>query len=699
MKKIFYFTMFLLGFIIFNPININAEYQGNLGYEYSLTGTRFYFLSENTNIKKIHINIEGIGTPQEMIKDDSGVYIIDIGGDLKNKTYYYSMCDELNQCDDVIDPFSLYLNKEGNKNLIVDVSSKSVDGWDDVITINVTGNQKIYAIEADKFVKDIDVSSLEINDSIYQKLTASVSNSNVQIGYDYLISLGVNYIEMGSLYSNSNYYFPNYSYSSSLDNYSPIIELKEMIQKYKASKMNISMRTDFLNPSEELKNILLKLSSDYIVDSKININNKTMQRYISDVYKYWVNEYKIDGFYIQNAELYGNEYLEQLITELKELNSNIFIYTDSNNSSVYTSDELQKLLIGSLEDSKNEGILNNNDYSKENFETILNSITSGYYKNTKEYKNSKNTVINNFGSFTGLDIYSKLVLVSGLGVKESVTSSKINLALQIIMLSEGVPRIIAGNEFLNVNTIPTSELDSVSDDNKICNQTKSMCYLIGENKIIDWNYLLKNGSALKNMITYRNQYSLYYFSKSFLNNAKSITLDDTYLSMGLMYITADFGGKNNGDLETTSILINFNANDANIEGIKNKEKKDFKNLLFTGNVLLKDDNSKISGYTILSFSYYKNTKLANWVYLLILVLLFTVIIGLRYVLIKLLQKNHGIDFYEIKKENKKTKKSKIYNYLTKIKQKYLNKKSPNKNTEESNQNISNDSNSNEEEQK
>lgn len=661
MKKIFYFLAFIFSFLIFMPNSVDAAYNGALGYDYSAVSTRFYFYVEHDDADKnnIYINVEGIPEKIKMLGDDSGIYVIDIEGDLKNKSYYYTICYKDSQCVDVIDPFTPSLNVEQNKNVVLDNNSMWVEGFSELVTLNTTNKEKIYAINPYNFVKTLDVSNVENNetiDSVFEKMITSVNYSNISVGFDYLVGLGMNYLEMEDIYDSSNYYIPNLSYSSKLDNYSSIIEFKNLVKQYKSSKMNVILKTDFLNPNEKLRSTLSYLSQDYIVDNKININNDLMKRFITEVYKHWVSEYKIDGFYIENADLYNQDYLNNLISELKKINNNLFIYTDSNKYSNFTDNTLQTLLIGSLENSNNEGIINNKDYSKDNLINILDAITSGHYKNYDNYINSSKKVINNFGSLDGLDIYSKLVLISGLGEKESVTSSKLKLALQIIFASEGIPRIIGGNEFLNVNIIPTSQIESTPSEFKVCNQSATMCYLKGNDKVVEWNYLLKNGSDLKSIVTYRNMFSEYHFSKYILKRASSVLIKEEYLPQGILYVTYSFNSRSNGDLMSWNSIINFSTDNVNLPSIKNKAKTDIKQLLFIGNATLSEEESNLSGYSFLTFAYYKNTKLPNWVYFILLVVLCFIIFGTRYLLSKILKETKGIDYSAIKKEKRKKEK-------------------------------------------
>lgn len=662
MKKIGVYLLFVFAFLFLSTSKISASaYNGVLGYQYTSSNTTFYFYVDDENVVSVElfVNDESKGN---LIYDNSGVYVITISSDLKNSEYNYKICYQDTTCVETYDPFAYTVSSQGNKNVILDTADVVVEGWDSVSYVNNDYyGTSIYAIEADKFSENInlDIIGEEVNNSVFNKLvspatykTLGSAASNISIGYDYLTGLGISHLEIDNLYDSNNYFYPNTKYSSNKDTYSPLREYKKLITMYKNKKINIISRTNLIEPGQKLKDSLEVMSSDFISDGKLNVENEMIKRYLIDVYKYWVNTYKVDGFYIEDASLYGQEFLNDLIVTLKGINKNIFVYT--NNESEYKiSDSLQEVLFGSLFTSNSEGILNGN-YNEENFDRLVNNMFSGYYSNLDKYDDSKK-VINNIGSFDGMDIYSKIKLIAGLGVRESEIIEKIKLGFYTIYASAGIPRVIAGNEFLNTTTIANNEIDATDEEDMVCNNSKTFCYGVGKKKTLDWKYLVTNPSELSRMMNYRVRYGHQYPNAYTMKNSISIKYDRNAISKGILFLTIEYDAEYAGETEKSILLFNYSSETVNLNKISDKDYK--KVLPILGTIDDLDDETSIYGYTMFSFTEVKEKKFSEWVYILVTIGLFVLIFGIRAILVKTLKEKQGIDYNEYIKFNKQEKKN------------------------------------------
>lgn len=666
MKKIFIFISsiicFLFGFYSFVEA---SNYQGDFGYTYSSHSTTFWFVDDDDQIDEVYLNIEG----KEPIniteyKHPSGVYAYTKGEDLKNKEYYYTVCRDSN-CVDIFDPLAKGINTTGDKNVIISNDTYSVSGWENVSYITTTNyNKSIYAIDAQKFTEELVLKASEestVVDSVFARLSNPThygNNDNTTIvGYQYLEKLGMKYIEIGNLYDDNNYFSPNQSFSSKTDNVTAINELKNTIISFKNMKMNVIARVNFVELTSAMASALSSYSPDYVVDGKLNLNNSIMQRYIKEVYYHWINEYKVDGFYILNAELYNKEFLTALISELST-NKNLLIYTDSKElSTVYASDEIQNILFGSLFEKDNTGILTGN-FSKSNFEKLVNAMFSGYYNNYSQYKSVGN-VINNIGSLDGLDLHSKLLLVTGLGTSESITFNKIKLAFMTIFTSAGIPRVIAGNEYYHNSSIAMEDVDSITSENKVCIEGTKWCYATHDAKSFDWGYLVENGSILSNMMGYRTRYVYQYPNGYTMSTGKDIVYNDAFAESGILYISIGYDADNVGEYERSILLVNYSDKDVQMDAISSRDYASFKALL--GSVTDVDGKTSVQGLTFYTFTELKVNNVPNWVYVLITVVLLFIIFGVRALCIKLLKVKRGIDYdtyIREQRQNNKKKKNK-----------------------------------------
>lgn len=659
MKKILLSVFSFIFFFFFVSTEVKAEdYNGNLGYTYSTSSTIFWFVTDNENFDKIYLHIESLESV-EMEEYASGIYMYAYGGDLKNKEYHYSVCDGL-ECSEVIDPFSKVLNKSGTRSVIVANTTTNLEGWGGVNTISVSSyNKSIYAIEPDKFAETLtlkDNTDSSIPNSIFSKISYPSqyygTSTQKYVGYEYLEQMGIKYLEIGDLYDENNYFSPNLNFCvDSCDK-----ELKNAILNFKKIKLNVIGRVDFLNLNSSLENTLKAYSQDYVLDHKINLENPIMRQYIKDVFIHWIKEYKLDGFYILNAQSYGSEYLNQLKQLLLQENPNLFIYTDNSIEGQYhTSDKLQEALFGELTNATSKGIASN-DFSKEKFDNFIDGLFGGYYNNKSKYENASK-VINNIGDFNGLDIYSKMALTLAISVSDTVIKDKISLALMSIFSSVGIPRLIAGSEFFNNNIIPTGDIDSIETENKVCRENTKLCYRVGDNKKLDWISLINNDTETLSFMTQRNKNIANYPSIYSMSNSSSMSYDANLINKGVFLLTFDYPGENVGEYEQTKFIINFS--DVNQDVNVNLDGKGISYSKYLGNIVNVDDKQYIQAITLVTITQRKVNNTPSWVYILIMFALLLIIFGTRYICIKFLKTKYNIEYDEYTKQNRlKAKKSK-----------------------------------------
>ena len=103
---------------------------------------------------------------------------------------------------------------------------------------------------------------------------------------------------------------------------------------------------------------MLNISSTAVSGDTLNFSDPIVKRYIKEVYTRWVKEFKIDGFYIEDAATYGEEYLTSLASSLSGVNSGLFIYSNGGNTTYKANDNMQNLLLGSLNSLDGKGIVN-----------------------------------------------------------------------------------------------------------------------------------------------------------------------------------------------------------------------------------------------------------------------------------------------------------------------------------------------------
>ena len=645
MKKYLMMLFAIISMFIFNvDITGASEYEGKLGYESTGGSYVFYYYTDQSDVT-VTLNVTSTsGTVNlPMVKED-GVYVTLYSASLGD-TYNYTVCKTGATCVDVIDPFSPYLTNSGNSNIILDVSSLEAE-WVGIKTISVGEMSKsIYALNPEKYVENLADPVIEgkTSFSVFDKMNASISSGSAALGIDYLKTAGFTYIEMSNLY-NSNYYSNiNYLYSNQSEELDALSEYQAMVKLYKGYKLNIILKTNFVNVSSELEKNLNSMSPTAVVDGKLNFSNDIAKRYIREVYARWVEEYYIDGFYIEDSNLYGEQFLKDLVDELMGLDGSLFIYTNSSIGGNTVSDTLQNLLFGSLESFDQKGIVNG-VYTKENMTNLYKAMFGGYYDSREGYKNASK-VINNFGSESGLDIYSKVKGTQGLSSNDYEVINRIKVGLYTIYSSTGIPRVVAGNEFLNTNM---NDGNGIEDELKAC-VTTSVCYLKGNYKSINWNSLKSNGNISKLMFNYRSMYHYQFPSTYTFENSVAVSVNDELLSKGIIYITFTYNARSNGDLSKSLLIINYS--DESVETGKISEKQYQNVSALVGNVIAGEETTTFAPFTFYTYTEIRNVSLPQWVYIVVAIALTGLVVGARQFGIYLLKKKRGIDYNDIKPDS------------------------------------------------
>ncbi|MBR3891046.1 MAG: hypothetical protein IKJ30_03150 [Bacilli bacterium] len=647
MKKYLLMLFTMISMFIFSSGIVNADgYEGKVGYESTGGSYIFYYYTEQPDVT-VTLNIySSNGDANRAMAKENGVYVLAYNASVGDE-YNYTICQAGGSpCETVVDPFSPYLNNAETANVILDVSLIESD-WGVIETNPVNDySRSIYALDPAEFVANLPnpVVDGKTTFSVFDKMIAPLNIANTAIGMEYIKTTGYTYIEMSHLYNNHYYFNINPNYSNKVNENDALKEYQAMIKAYKGYNLNVILRTTFSTASPELGKALNAISPGAVNEGKLNFLNPIVQRYIKEVYLRWVTEYKVDGFYIEDSIDYGSEYLASLISDIKEIKKDSFIYTGSDAGEFTASDKLQNLLLGSLERFDNAGILNG-AYDQEKLTSLYQAMFSGYYGRNENLYNSVKT-INNFGDLEELDVYSKIKGSLGMAANNTDVINKIKLALYTIYASAGTPRVVAGNEFLNTSM---NDGVGVDDENKAC-ITSSLCYLKGTEKSINWNSLKDNGNISRIMINYRNSYYYQYPSLYSMTYAGNIIVNEELLSKGVLFVTFMYRARNNGDIEKSILIINYSDEEITMGAISENDYTKVSALL--GRVKDVEGNTSVAPITLYTYTQVKNVSLPQWVYIVVVLSLIGVVIGVRQLGIYLLKKKHGIDYNEIKPDSR-----------------------------------------------
>lgn len=320
-------------------------YSGNdLGATYTQKGTTFKVWSPNA--KSVNVNLFEHGSDSEGDKGSietkaltldkkTGVWSTTINGDLAGKYYTYSV----KQGDTVKETADIYAKAcgvNGNRSMIVDLSSTNPEGWEDDTHILVEN-------QTDASVWEVSVADFSSSESsgVSEKYrgkflafteegtTVNGIQGNTSTCIDYLKKLGVKYVQImpfydfGSVdeskdineqynwgYDPVNYNCPEGSYSTNpYDGNVRIKECKQMIQALHNAGIGVIMDVVFNHTYSTdswfqytVPNYYYRMNSDGTFSNGSGCGNDTasehkmFRKYMVDSVTYWAKEYHIDGF-------------------------------------------------------------------------------------------------------------------------------------------------------------------------------------------------------------------------------------------------------------------------------------------------------------------------------------------------------------------------------------------------------------------
>lgn len=434
----------------------------------------------------------------KMSKDSFGVFETTVQGDLNLKYYSYILNDKY----EVTDPYSKASSINSYKSCVVDLNKTDPDGFKEH---NIPFNNKDEAIIYEVHIKDYSsLSSSNTKEEYKGKfLGLSDKNSNYngyKTGIENLKELGITYLHLmpifdfltvdedpSKFFNDDNYnwgYDPelynNIEGSYSTDPYNPIsriYEFKKMIMTLHENGISVIMDVVYNHTYKSQDSNFNELFPDYYyrIDSKGNFSNGSGcgnefmsdaamgRKFIVDSLKYYVKEYKIDGFRFDLMALMDLETVNSIIKELKEINPNILIYGEpwmaldsplplnervlpgtqkDKGFSVFNS-EFRDAIKGD-NDGGGKGYIQGDYYLKNSIESgISGSIDFDDYRKGITYKACES--INYFNSHDNLILMDKLEI--SISNKDDLVDIY-KMAFNILFTSLGIPFIHAGNEFM-----------------------------------------------------------------------------------------------------------------------------------------------------------------------------------------------------------------------------------------------------------
>lgn len=489
-----------------------------------------------------------------MNKDKDGVHEFILEGDHKGCFYNFLVDGE-----EVTDPYSIASSINSRHSAIIDLKDTDPVGWDSHKIPK--GNNFCDAIIYEVHIKDFTGSitcGVKHRGKYLGFIEEGTNYKGLKTGIAHLRELGISHVhllpvydfytvneEKDDFYRDENY---NWGYDPELYNvvegsYSTvpeeptnrIKELKQLIMALHEAGIKVVLDVvynhTYKNYDSNFNRIMPKyyhrikpdgtFSDGSGCGNEIASERPMVRKFILDSLKYWVNEFKVDGFRFDLMALTDIDTVEEAVNMLRDINPDILIYGEpwAGNSTVMDSntmtlkgrqsdlnfaffnDHIRDAIKGDTNGDK-KGFIQGESKYKLGVETgIVGSIN--YDNNHIGFTKKPSETINYINAHDDLIIYDKIK--NTLPHMAEVDIVKLNkFGFSILFTAQGIPFIHGGNEFLRTKKMITNTYKSPLSINAI-----------------DWSLKEKNldyYNYFKSLISLRKKY------KEFrLNDEKLIT--------------------------------------------------------------------------------------------------------------------------------------------------------------------------------
>lgn len=444
-----------------------------------------------------------------MHKEQQGVWAHTEHNNLHGVYYTYSVTNGT-QTNEVIDPYAKSAGINGERGLVVDFDKINKEiGFEkgkrpDKIT-NPTD-----AIIYEGHVRDFTINSTwggsKVNAGKYlgfveEGTTYTKDGQTVKTGFDHLKELGITHVQIMPIYDidtidessdNPNYnwgYDPlNYnvlegSYSSNpYDGFARVKEFKQMIMNLTDAGIAVNMDVVFNHTSRSsnsnfnmiVPNYYHRMTDDGSYRNESGCGNEMasqrpmVRKFILDSTKFWMTEYNLSGFRFDLMGLIDTTTMKEVYEQSAEIYNHAMVYgepwggygatfagyrptTKGNLKNVAGvggfNDGIRDAIKGST--SGNDGAFVQGNRAND---SLINGIQGKF-----DYDVDPTKVINYVACHDNLTLRDKIASTGALN-NVSLLKNRNNQADSIVMLSEGVPFIQFGQDFLRSKPIdPSSE--------------------------------------------------------------------------------------------------------------------------------------------------------------------------------------------------------------------------------------------------
>jgi pullulanase len=404
------------------------------------------------------------------------------------------------------------------KSVIADLNRTNPDGWGERLpAFGLPEEAIIYELH----IRDFSISETSgiVNKGKFLGLTEKNTQnaSGRKTGLDYLIDLGITHIQILPMfdyatvdeanltepqynwgYDPLNYNVPEGSYSTDpFDPFNRIFELKQMIRTLHDNGLRVIMDVVYnhvYDPKDQalertVPGYFYRYNADGSLANGTGVGNDTaserhmMRKYIIDSVKYWAKEYHLDGFRFDLMGIHDSVTMNAIREALDKIDPSIIIIGEGWEMSTplpedlkasqrnaqampriaHFNDSIRIALKGSdFGDEKDRGFISGKNYLED---LLLRNIKGAMHLSSHSSYVDPEQVIQYVEAHDNLTLYDKL-LRSNPDDSEEVRIKRHTLATSIVLLSQGVPFIHGGQEFLRTKAGVANSYQSPDEINQ-----------------------------------------------------------------------------------------------------------------------------------------------------------------------------------------------------------------------------------------
>ena len=481
-------------------------YTGNdLGVTYSKSSTKLRVWAPTATAVSVVTYKESdapssTGVVTKMKYDTKGTWVATLKGDQDGTVFNYRVSVN-NTINEAVDPYVRATTVNGTRGVIVNLDATDPKGWSN-------SKPKFTGKPTDAVIYELHVRDLSMDQSSgipvahkgkFLALTdLNTSNNGQKTGVAAIKDLGVTHVELLPIfdfatvnensptfnwgYDPQNYNVPEGSYSSDPKNPTArITELKSAIMSMHKAGLRVNMDVVYnhvSNANTFSQNLIVpgyffrrdnngNLTSGSGCGNDVASERPMVRKFIVDSVKYWTTEYNMDGYRFDLMGLMDIQTINEVTTALKKIDPTILVIGEGWNMGTLPADKRANQLniselpgVAHFNDQIRDGIKGSvfdaadNGFATGKF-TAKMSVLAGIIGNT-DYSTevmTKWTTTAPGQSVNYVESHDNMTLVDKItaSVKDAQPADIARLsrlAGSIAMLSQGVPFMQAGQEFL-----------------------------------------------------------------------------------------------------------------------------------------------------------------------------------------------------------------------------------------------------------